>query len=261
MPDEHAKDGSQTLISHLLELRSRLLRVVVAVLVVFLCLFWFSRQLYTIVAQPLMQVMPEGSHMIATGVASPFLAPFKLTLYLSVFIAIPVILHQAWAFVAPGLYRHEKRLAAPLLISSVILFYAGAAFAYFVVFPLMFSFFTSAAPLGVTVTTDISSYLDFVLTLFLAFGVAFELPIAIILLVATGMVSADKLAESRGYVVVACFVIGMLLTPPDMISQTLLAVPMWMLFEVGLLFARLIRKRATEATEDDSTPPEDDPER
>src|SRR5699024_9478260 len=169
MPDERADDTPQTLISHLLELRTRLLRVVVAVLLVFLCLFYFSRQTYPLVAQPLMQEMPAGSHMIATGVASPFLAPFKLTLYLSVFIAVPFILHQAWAFVAPGLYRHEKRLAAPLLISSVLLFYAGAAFAYFVVFPLMFKFFTSAAPLGVTVTTDISSYLDFVLTLFLAF--------------------------------------------------------------------------------------------
>ena len=255
MPDERAEDDTpQTLISHLLELRTRLLRIVVAVLVVFLCLFYFSRQLYTFVAQPLMQVMPPGSHMIATGVASPFLAPFKLTLYLSVFIAVPFILHQIWAFVAPGLYRHEKRLAAPLLVSSVVLFYAGAAFAYFVVFPLMFKFFTSAAPMGVTVTTDISSYLDFVLTLFLAFGVAFELPIAIVLLVSTGLVPVEKLVASRGYVVVACFVVGMLLTPPDMISQTLLAVPMWMLFEIGLLCGRLIRKqKQRSAGEQDAT--------
>lgn len=261
MSDQHTDDDApQTLISHLLELRTRLLRVVVAVLVVFLCLFYFSGQLYTLIAQPLIQVMPAGSHMIATGVASPFLAPFKLTLYLSVFVAVPFILHQAWGFVAPGLYRQEKKLAVPLLVSSVLLFYAGAAFAYFVVFPLMFKFFTSATPIGVTVSTDISSYLDFVLTLFLAFGAAFELPIAIVLLVMTGMVTVEKLTASRAYVVVACFIAGMLLTPPDMISQTLLAVPLWLLFEIGVLFARLVRKQQTERGEEeqetDDRPPD-----
>ncbi|CUR44510.1 twin-arginine translocase subunit TatC [Alloalcanivorax xenomutans] len=252
MNDEHHGDTAQPLVAHLLELRNRLLRAVVAVLVVFLCLFYFSRELYTLVAAPLMQAMPEGTHMIATGVAAPFLAPFKLTLYLSIFVAVPVILHQAWAFVAPGLYRHEKRLAIPLLMSSVLLFYAGAAFAYFVVFPLMFQFFTSVAPEGVAVSTDISSYLDFVLALFLAFGVAFELPIAIVLLIASGATTAAKLASSRAYVVVACFVLGMLLTPPDIISQTLLALPMWLLFEVGLIFGRFVEKEKVQREEEDN---------
>lgn len=246
MTEEHGEDTPQTLISHLLELRNRLLKAVIAVLVVFLCLFYFSRELYTLVARPLMDAMPVGTQMIATGVASPFLAPFKLTLYLSIFGAMPFILHQAWAFVAPGLYKHEKRLAVPLLVSSVLLFYAGAAFAYFVVFPLMFQFFTTVAPEGVAVTTDISSYLDFVLALFLAFGFAFELPIAIVLLVSTGLVTVEKLSASRAYVVVGCFVIGMLLTPPDIVSQTLLAVPMWLLFEIGLLFGRAVQRRQAE---------------
>ncbi|MDX1803185.1 MAG: twin-arginine translocase subunit TatC [Alcanivorax sp.] len=241
MTDAH-DDSGQPLIAHLLELRTRLLRAMLAVFIVFLCLFYFSRELYTLVARPLMDAMPAGTHMIATGVASPFLAPFKLTLYLSIFLAMPVVLHQAWAFIAPGLYRHEKRLAVPLLASSVLLFYAGTAFAYFVVFPLMFKFFTTIAPEGVAVSTDISSYLDFVLALFLAFGLAFELPIAIVLLVSTGITTVAKLSQARAYVIVGCFVIGMLLTPPDVISQTLLAVPMWMLFELGLLAARLIKK-------------------
>lgn len=236
-------DSGQPLIAHLLELRNRLLKAMAAVFVVFLGLFYFSRELYTLVARPLMEAMPEGTSMIATGVAAPFLAPFKLTLYLSVFVAIPVVLHQAWAFVAPGLYRNEKKLAIPLLASSVVLFYAGAAFAYFVVFPLMFQFFTAIAPEGVAVTTDISSYLDFVLALFLAFGLAFELPIAIVLLVSTGATTVAKLSAGRAYVVVGCFVVGMLLTPPDVVSQTLLAVPMWFLFEMGLLAARLVEKK------------------
>ena len=249
MSEEYGDDAPQTLISHLLELRDRLLKAVIAVLVVFLCLFYFSRELYTLVARPLMDAMPVGTQMIATGVASPFLAPFKLTLYLSIFAAMPFILHQAWAFVAPGLYKHEKRLAVPLLASSVLLFYAGAAFAYFVVFPLMFQFFTTVAPEGVAVTTDISSYLDFVLALFLAFGVAFELPIAIVLLVATGITTVEKLSASRAYVVGGCFGIGMLLTPPDIVSQTLLAVPMWLLFEIGLIFGRLVRRQQVERQE------------
>lgn len=252
MSEEYGEDTPQTLISHLLELRNRLLKAVVAVLVVFLCLFYFSRELYTLVARPLMDAMPVGTQMIATGVASPFLAPFKLTLYLSIFASMPFILHQAWAFVAPGLYKHEKRLAVPLLASSVLLFYAGAAFAYFVVFPLMFKFFTTVAPEGVAVTTDISSYLDFVLALFMAFGAAFELPIAIVLLVATGITTVEKLAASRAYVVVGCFVIGMLLTPPDIVSQTLLALPMWLLFEVGLIFGRLVRRQQIEKQEQEA---------
>ena len=249
--DQHPDDTPQTLVSHLLELRNRLLKTLVVVLVIFLGLFYFSRDLYTLVARPLMDAMPAGTNMIATGVASPFLAPFKLTLYLSIFVAMPFILHQAWAFVAPGLYRHEKKLAVPLLASSVLLFYGGAAFAYFVVFPLMFQFFTTIAPEGVAVTTDISSYLDFVLALFLAFGVAFELPIAIVLMVATGITTVEKLAASRAYVVVACFVIGMMLTPPDIISQTLLAVPMWLLFEIGLVFGRMVRRQQLDREQED----------
>lgn len=233
----------QTLISHLLELRNRLLKSMAAIMVIFLGLFYFSRELYTIVAKPLIDALPEGASMIATDVAAPFIVPFKLTLYLSIFVAMPVILHQAWAFIAPGLYRHEKRIAMPLLVSSVLLFYLGAAFAYFVVFPLIFAFFTAIAPEGVAVATDISRYLDFVMKLFLAFGFAFELPIAIVLMVWTGMTTVEKLKTKRPYIIVGCFVAGMLLTPPDILSQTLLAIPMWVLFEFGLLAARWVKPR------------------
>lgn len=243
MSDNPAGDKELTLIEHLLELRNRLLRCVVVVGVIFLGLFYFSRELYTMVAMPLTEVLPAGTSMIATDVASPFLAPFKLTLYLSIFASMPFILHQGWAFVAPGMYQHEKKLAIPLLASSVLLFYGGAAFAYFVVFPLMFGFFTSIAPEGVSVMTDIASYLDFVLALFLAFGLAFELPIAIVLLVWAGITDVPSLKQKRPYVLVGCFVLGMLLTPPDVISQTLLALPMWLLFEIGLLFAASLGER------------------
>jgi sec-independent protein translocase protein TatC len=243
MSDAAPEDKELTLIEHLLELRNRLLKSVLVIGIIFLGLFYFSRELYTLVAQPLTEVLPAGTSMIATDVASPFLAPFKLTLYLSIFAAMPFILHQGWAFVAPGMYKHEKKIALPLLASSVILFYAGAAFAYFVVFPLMFGFFTSIAPEGVSVMTDIASYLDFVLALFLAFGLAFELPIAIVLLVWTGAVTVESLNSKRPFVVVGCFILGMLLTPPDVISQTLLALPMWILFEVGLLFGAMVQKR------------------
>ncbi|MCH8542560.1 MAG: twin-arginine translocase subunit TatC [Alcanivorax sp.] len=238
----------QTLISHLLELRNRLLKSMAAIMVIFLGLFYFSRELYTIVAKPLIDALPEGASMIATDVAAPFIVPFKLTLYLSIFVAMPVILHQAWAFIAPGLYRHEKRIAMPLLVSSVLLFYLGAAFAYFVVFPLIFAFFTAIAPEGVAVATDISRYLDFVMKLFLAFGFAFELPIAIVLMVWTGMTTVEKLKTKRPYIIVGCFVAGMLLTPPDILSQTLLAIPMWVLFEFGLLAARWVKPREQEGT-------------
>ena len=240
----------QTLISHLLELRNRLLKSMAAIMVIFLGLFYFSRDLYTLVAKPLIDALPEGASMIATDVAAPFIVPFKLTLYLSIFVAMPVILHQAWAFIAPGLYRHEKRIAMPLLVSSVLLFYLGAAFAYFVVFPLIFAFFTAIAPEGVAVATDISRYLDFVMKLFLAFGFAFELPIAIVLMVWTGITTVEKLKSKRPYVVVGCFVAGMLLTPPDILSQTLLAIPMWILFELGLLAARWVKPREEPAKED-----------
>jgi len=188
-------------------------------------------------------LLPEGSSMIATEVASPFLTPFKLTLVMSIFVAIPVILYQIWSFVAPGMYRQEKRIAFPLLASSVLLFYAGASFAYFVVFPLIFAFFTSVGPTDVAVMTDINRYLDFVLKLFFAFGIAFEIPIAAVILIWSGVTTPDALAKKRPYIIVGCFIFGMLLTPPDVISQSLLAVPMWMLFEVGVFFGRIIEKR------------------
>jgi len=227
-------DTEQPFIQHLVELRDRLLRIVLAVAAVFLVLVPFSNTLFTVLSGPLLAHMPEDSSMIAIEVASPFLIPFKLTLFLALFISIPFVLYQLWSFVAPGLYRHERRLVFPLLVSSTVLFYAGAAFAYFVVF---FAFFTSAAPEGVSVMTDISRYLDFVLTLFFAFGAAFEVPVLTVLLVWTGIVTQDGLREKRPYVIVGAFVIGMLLTPPDVISQTLLAVPVWLLFELGLYFS------------------------
>jgi len=213
------------------------------VVIVFLPLFYFANDLYSYISEPLRAYLPEGATMIATEVASPFLTPFKLTLVLAIFIAIPYILHQLWSFIAPGLYSSEKRLAIPLLTSSVLLFYGGIAFAFYVVFPLIFGFFTSAAPAGVTVMTDINRYLDFVLKLFFAFGLAFEIPIATLLLVWTGATTVENLRKKRPYVVVGCFIIGMLLTPPDIISQLLLALPMWILFEIGILFATLIRNR------------------
>ncbi|MDI5986337.1 twin-arginine translocase subunit TatC [Halomonas sp. M4R5S39] len=239
------------LIEHLIELRSRLIRAVVAILVIFLGLFPFANEIYTFVAQPLMALLPEGSQMIATEVASPFLAPFKLTLVLAVFIAIPFVLHQAWAFVAPGLYDNEKALALPILASSVMLFYAGAAFAYYVVFPLLFEFFTQTGPENVAVMTDINQYLNFVLKLFFAFGVAFEIPIATFLLILSGATTVESLSQKRPYVILGCFVVGMLLTPPDVISQSLLAVPMYLLYEVGLLFGRLVRRKTHDAEEDE----------
>ena len=234
--------SEQPFVQHLIELRDRLLRVVLAVVVIFLALFAFANDLYTFLAEPLLRHMPEGTSMIATEVASPFLTPFKLTLVLSVFITVPFILYQAWGFIAPGLYQREQRLVFPLLFSSTLLFYAGMAFAYFVVFPLVFGFLTGIAPEGVAVMTDISRYLDFVLKMFFAFGLAFEVPIATILVVWSGMSTAEDLAKKRPYIIVGAFVFGMLLTPPDVISQTLLAVPMWVLFELGLIFSRWYTK-------------------
>jgi len=234
------------LIEHLIELRSRLMRAVIVILVVFLGLYSFANDIYTFVAEPLMELLPEGSQMIATEVASPFLAPFKLTLVVAVFIAIPFVLHQAWAFIAPGLYDNEKALAIPILVSSIALFYGGAAFAYYVVFPLLFEFFTQTGPENVAVMTDINQYLNFVLKLFFAFGVAFEIPIATFLLILSGATSVESLSKKRPYILLGCFVVGMLLTPPDVISQSLLAIPMYLLYEVGLLFGRLVRKRKEE---------------
>ncbi len=233
---------SVTLFDHLLELRNRLLRSVLGVMIVFCCLVYFAQDIYQYVAQPLLATMPEGSQMIATDVASPFFAPFKLTLVLSLFIAMPFVLFQVWSFVAPGLYSNEKRLIAPLMLGSTLLFYSGIAFAYFIVFPVVFAFFTSVAPEGVVIATDISSYLDFILKLFFAFGAAFEIPIAIILMCWTGMTTPDSLREKRPYVVVGAFVVGMLLTPPDIISQSMLAIPMLILFEVGVIIASLYHK-------------------
>jgi sec-independent protein translocase protein TatC len=243
-------DQGQPLVGHLTELRDRLLRAVLAILVCALALMPFSGEIYSFVAAPLRQYLPEGSSMIATEVASTFLTPFKLVLVSAFCLAMPVILHQIWGFIAPGMYRHEKRLAAPLLTSSVILFYAGLAFAYYVVFPLVFGFFSGITPDGVAYTPDIAKFLDTALKLFLAFGVAFEIPIATILLISAGVVNARNLAEKRPYVIVGCFVFGMLLTPPDVISQMLLAVPMWLLFEIGIFFGGLIEKRRAGETED-----------
>jgi len=256
MTESSPSDKELSFLEHLVELRSRLLKACLAILVILVALLPFARKLYALLAEPLTSVLPEGSSMIAIDVASPFLTPFKLALLLALILAIPIVLYQLWAFVAPALYREEKRLARPLLYSSVVLFYAGCAFAYFVVFPLVFGFFTSVAPEGVTVMTDISKYLDFVMTLFLAFGITFEVPIATIILVATGMVTIDQLAKARAYVLVGAFALGMLLTPPDVISQTLLALPMWLLFEVGILMSRILlphRKSTAEKASDQAS--------
>ncbi len=247
-PKDHI-DQEQPFLSHLVELRDRMLRILLIVGVIFLLLVPFANKIYTLLAAPLLAHLPESSSMIATEVASPFLTPFKLTLVLSIFIAIPVILYQAWAFMAPGLYRHERRLMLPLLVSSTALFYIGMAFAYYAVMPLVFGFLTSTAPEGVAVMTDISKYLDFVLKMFFAFGAAFEVPVATFLLVLTGVVTPDKLVAMRPYIIVGAFVIGMLLTPPDIISQTLLAIPMWLLFEAGLFFSRVMLRRRQAAEE------------
>ena len=239
---------TSTLISHLIELRQRLMRCIIASGVAFLLLMNFANPLYTHIATPLLAQLPEQSSMIATEVAAPFLAPFKLTLFLSVALVMPFILYQAWGFIAPGLYSKEKRFALPVLVSSVVLFYLGIAFAYFVVLPLLFAFLVTTAPEGVAVMTDISRYLDFIIKLFFAFGLAFEVPVITCLCIASGLVSADSLAEKRPYIIIAAFVFGMLLTPPDIISQTLLAVPMWLLFELGLFISR---QYLTQASEDE----------
>ncbi len=258
MSTSQEPENHMPLLAHLLELRTRLLRCVITVLVVFAALFYFAQDIYAIVAAPLRAYLPDGATMIATGVASPFLTPFKLTMVVSLFLSMPVILQQIWGFIAPGLYKHEKRIAVPLMIASIALFYAGMAFAYFVVFPIMFGFFASVTPQGVEMMTDISQYLDFVLTLFFAFGVAFQIPIATFLLAWTGMVNVATLRKSRPYVIVGCFLVGMLLTPPDVFSQTLLAVPMWLLFEIGVIFGGIIQKEqaANKASEESSS--EDD---
>jgi sec-independent protein translocase protein TatC len=242
MTDSQAT-ANQPLMAHLLELRNRLLRVFVVVLVVFAALFPFSESLYLYISEPLRAFLPSTSTMIATEVTSPFLTPFKLALVSAIFLSMPYILYQLWAFVAPALYKQEKKIALPLFCASVILFYTGMAFAYYLVFPLVFLFFTSVAPEGISVMPDIRAYLDFVLKLFMAFGLSFQIPIAVVILSWLGTVDPNKLATKRPYVFVLCFIAGMLLTPPDIISQALLAIPMWLLFEVGILFGRLVSKK------------------
>ncbi|MCX2979795.1 twin-arginine translocase subunit TatC [Halieaceae bacterium IMCC14734] len=237
---EDANDKPQPLLAHLTELRDRLLRSILAVLVMFCSLFYFANDIYTYVSKPLRDILPPDASMIATEVASPFLTPFKLTMVAALFLAMPYVLYQLWSFVAPGMYRNEKKLAIPLLVSSVLLFYAGAAFAYYAVFPLVFGFFTSVGPADITIMTDINRYLDFVLKLFFAFGLAFEIPIAAVIMIRVGITTADNLASKRAYIIVGCFIMGMLLTPPDIISQAMLAIPMWILFELGIVFGRLV---------------------
>ena len=243
-PHDLAVDTTeQPFLDHLIELRSRILRSLSVIGLIFIPIYYFANDLYEWIAAPLTAVLPEGSTMIATQVATPFLTPFKLAIYAAIFVGVPLILHQIWAFVSPGLYRHEKKFAIPLLMSSTLLFYTGMAFVYFLVFPLIFAFFTQAAPDGVAIMTDINQYLDFVLKMFLAFGIAFEIPIATMLLVWSGLATAKGMASKRPYVIVGCFVVGMLLTPPDVVSQLLLAIPTWILFEIGVFLSRFIEKR------------------
>ena len=238
-----------TLLSHLVELRSRLLKISAAVVIMFIALLPFSGEIFSLVSEPLRAVLPSNT-MIATEVASPLLTPFKLTFFMALFAAMPVVLYQVWAFVAPGLYKKEQRFAIPLLASSIVLFYLGIAFAYFIVFPLMFGFFTAVAPEGVEVQTDISRFLDFITTIVFAFGIAFEVPIATVLIVWTGFTTPDKLGKARPYVFLGAFVLGMFLTPPDIISQTLLAVPVYLLYELGIVMARVFTSSGDESEEE-----------
>lgn len=247
--------AEESFISHLIELRSRLLRSVIAVLVIFVFLFPFASELYTFLAHPLLAHLPKGGQMIATEVTTPFFVPMKVALMAAFLLALPYVLYQIWSFVAPGLYAHEKRLAAPLVVASTVLFFLGMCFAYFVVFPVVFGFITKSAPAGVAVMTDISKYLDFVLTLFLAFGVTFEVPIAVVVAVRMGFVSVAKLKEIRPYVIVGAFVIGAIFTPPDVVSQTMLAVPLWLLYELGILVSAIVSRQSSKAAEEEEYAP------
>ncbi len=251
-PREPETLAEGTLISHLLELRTRLLRAVIAVAIAFIPLAYFANDLFTLVAHPLIERLPEGTSIIATSVVSPFMTPLKLALVSALFVVMPYVLYQIWAFVAPGLYRHEKRFAMPLFLTSVMLFYVGVAFAYYIVFPLMFSFLTATAPEGVRMMTDMASYLDFTLLLFFAFGIAFEMPIATVLLVSTGLVKVETLRKNRGYVLLGIFVVAAFLTPPDAISQSFMAAPMYVLYELGILLAVFLRRRRTAAAADEA---------
>jgi len=242
--EEELAEG--TLLSHLIELRSRLLMIAVAVLVAFIILLPFSRDIFTLVSEPLREVLP-GNAMIATAVASPLLTPFKLTFFAALFLVMPVVLFQVWNFIAPGLYKNEKRFAIPLLATSIVLFYLGIAFAYFVVFPLIFGFFTSIAPEGVEVQTDITQFLDFITTIVFAFGIAFEVPVATVLIVWAGLTNIEKLAKARPYVFLMAFIAGMFLTPPDVISQSLLAVPVYLLYELGIIMSKVFVSKKSES--------------
>jgi sec-independent protein translocase protein TatC len=255
--EDSGQSKAGSLMSHLVELRDRVVRMVLAILVLFMGMFYWANDIYIYLAEPLTRHLPEGATMIAIDVASPFLTPFKLVLMLAVFLSMPVILYQCWSFVAPGLYANEKRIAGPLLVSSILLFYGGVAFAYYVVFPLVFGFFTTVGPEIVNVATDIGRYLDFVLALFFGFGLAFEVPIATIILVALRLTTPQKLGEKRPYIIVGAFILGMLLTPPDLISQVLLALPIWILFEAGLIASKIIFKDR-EQDSDDEDEDEDD---
>jgi sec-independent protein translocase protein TatC len=237
-----APDKEESFISHLIELRDRLLRSVAAVVLVFICLFPWANDLYTLLAQPLINKLPQGSQMIATGVVSTFFIPLKVAMMTAFLIALPFVLYQVWSFVAPGLYQHERKLGLPLLVSSVVLFFTGMAFAYFLVFPVVFGFLANATPEGVNFAPDIGQYLDFVMTLFVAFGVTFEVPVVVILLVISNMVTVQKLREVRPYVIVGAFVVGAIFTPPDIISQFMLAMPLWLLYEIGIILAGFLRK-------------------
>lgn len=237
-----APDKQDSFISHLIELRDRLIRAVVSVVIIFICLFPWANDLYSLLAQPLIAKLPQGSQMIATAVASTFFIPIKVAMMTAFLIALPFVLYQMWAFIAPGLYQHERKLALPLLASSVVLFFTGMAFAYFLVFPVVFGFLAGATPEGVNFAPDIGAYLDFVMTLFIAFGVTFEVPVVVILLVLSNMVSVQKLREARPYVIVGAFVIGAIFTPPDVISQIMLAIPLWLLYELGIVLAGFLRK-------------------
>ena len=250
---EPEQEKELTLIDHLIELRDRILRSVIAVLIIFLALFYFANDIYTYVATPLIDALPEGSTMIAIDPTSPFFAPFKLTFYVAFLLAAPYVLYQLWSFIAPGLYENEKSVAIPLFISSVLLFYSGIAFARYLLFGFVFSFFISVAPEGISVAPDISSFLNFALSIFLGFGIAFEVPIAVFIFIWSGMVEPDDLASKRPYVIVGCFIVGMLMTPADPISQSVLAIPMWLLFEAGIIAGRIIKKKkAKEELEEES---------
>jgi len=246
-----APEASETFISHLIELRTRLLRAIIVVVMVFVCLFPFAQELYALLAQPLLASLPKGGQMIATDVTTPFFVPMKVAMMTAFLISLPYVLYQLWAFIAPGLYSHEKKLAAPLVAVSTVLFVCGMAFAYFLVFPVIFGFISSVAPEGVAVMTDINKYLDFVLTLFLAFGITFEVPVAVIVLVKMGVVSVEKLREIRSYVIVGAFVIGAIFTPPDVVSQIMLAVPLWLLYEAGIVAAAIITRKKPESEDQD----------